>query len=600
MLCADHTRCRDQPIAQAEPAAQRRPGPRGRLDIIDVRRGAEDALQPAAGSESPTRAEGMAGLRIVVVAVVLGLVVAGLVMAAWAASRSQMQRVEELTRLERDDRAHAIGRAVDEAAAALAAVTSGRAWQRAQAALAGVATRLDTDGGQIAVPRGSGRDPEEDERRASSVAADWRQASAGLDDVLAPLLASHAIDSLLVIRRADERVLHDGTGEAGGRVARGLVRGLRSATAGDPLQTAALSALDRPRAGVFLVAAAREDSPFALAAGVSFATLTEASTTRLTLVDEAGRVRSWQHGVHRALDEATARAYVRRAMATAGGVPGTDVSVAALQLAGVPMTLIVEPELAVVRGTWAAFAVPAAMLLVLAVLLLAWLLRQVARTGRNLQPATGDDMGDLTVALPAPAFASHVAGPAEDADGPAPAASAGSSGPQTASADDALRDVQRAWLSAGAIVDDLAGLALVVRRHAEQAAGAVRGTQRDADILLGKAATLGAALGGAAKRARLATVMEGQAGDGAVAAPPGGQEGDEDPASPAFASLRGLARLTSEQAEACTDLHERARQLRDASAQAADVLAALDGYGERLSEAMSRLREFMASHRDAS
>src|SRR5690606_18471536 len=83
------------------------------------------------------------------------------------------------------------------------------------------------------------RDRDDGRGVGSSAAADYRWASGELRSALAPLLASAAIDSLRVVRRADGRVLHDSTGESLGRVVPEIVDVLGTGRAAEGLRVAA-------------------------------------------------------------------------------------------------------------------------------------------------------------------------------------------------------------------------------------------------------------------------------------------------------------------------------------------------------------------------
>src|SRR5690606_13737569 len=123
------------------------------------------------------------------------------------------------------------------------------------------------------------------------------------------------------------------------------------------------------------------------------------SGTRITLIDGTGRMRAWYNGRPSVVSDEAARLY--HAARSNPADPGADQAVARLRIAGVPLTLVVEPRVGSRVTAWASFLWPALGLLLVTGLVMAWYWRRVRGSAPGLPGAGGsmalgddDDTGE--------------------------------------------------------------------------------------------------------------------------------------------------------------------------------------------------------------
>ncbi len=440
----------------------------------------------------------------------LVLLVAALAQLGWSAMRADLERVDDFAGIERDHRVRAITQVADDAAAALAAVVSSSGWRSAATGLERAGARLDAEGGDIAaIAAGldANRDRDDGQAAGSSAAADYRWAVGELRSTLAPLLASASIDSLRVIRRADGRVLHDSTGESLGRVVPEVLRVLETGAAVDGVRVAAYPTLGARPGGLTMAVAEANNGPLVLTASVALASAASESGTRITLVDENGRMRAWHNGRPTAVSDEAARLY--RAAAAQVADPGVDLAVARLRIAGVPLTLVVEPRVGSRARAWTAFLWPALTLVLVAGLAMAWYWRRVRGSVRRppvLAPVpTGDDGDDTGEELDDSVIAIMRAvgriATSRDLTIRVPVTE-----DVTGAISDALNllteETGRAFREVGVVSGDVARATIAVRGQGQRAADAARTELREVDLAAQELAAAARALTGVAELAR--------------------------------------------------------------------------------------------------
>jgi len=440
---------------------------------------------------------------------VLVLLTAALAQLGWSAVRTGAERADDFVSIERDYRASAITRIADDAAAALAATVSSSGWKGAAAGLEKASARIEAEGGDlaaIAIGLDANRDRDDGRAAGSSAAADYRWAVGELRSTLAPLLASASIDSLRVIRRADGRVLHDSTGESLGRVVSEILPNV--GVVSDGLRVVGYPTLDMPGGGLTIAVTEARNGPLVLAANLALASAVNDSRTRITLVDRNGKMRSWQGGRQTAVSDETVRVY--RAALAKEPDPAAGRSVSRLSIAGVPLTLVVEPGAGDGVGAWATFFLSAFTLMLIAGLAMAWLRRRVRGPARSSPDVLGaatlaedaDEEGaalddsviaimravgriatsrDLTIRVPV----------TEDVTG---------------AISDALNllteETGRALREVGVVAGDVARATIAVRGQGQRAADAARTELREVDLAAQELAAAARALTGVAELAR--------------------------------------------------------------------------------------------------
>src|SRR5690606_3100685 len=231
------------------------------------------------------------------------------------------------------------------------------------------------------------------------------------------------------------------------------------------------------------------------------------SGTRITLVDAKGRMRAWYNRRPSALSDEAARLYhaSRANLADPGAYP----AVAQFRIAGVPLTLVVEPRVGSRATARASFLWPALGLLLVAGLVMAWYWRRVRGSAPGLPGAGGsmtlgddDDTGeplddsviaimravgriatsrDLTIRVPV----------TEDVTG---------------AISDALNllteETGRAFREVGVVSGDVARATIAVRGQGQKAADAARTELREVDLAAQELAAAARALTGVAELAR--------------------------------------------------------------------------------------------------
>lgn len=440
---------------------------------------------------------------------VLVLLTAALAQLGWSAVRTGAERADDFVSIERDYRASAITRIADDAAAALAATVSSSGWKGAAAGLEKASARIEAEGGDlaaIAIGLDANRDRDDGRAAGSSAAADYRWAVGELRSTLAPLLASASIDSLRVIRRADGRVLHDSTGESLGRVVSEILPNV--GVVSDGLRVVGYPTLDMPGGGLTIAVTEARNGPLVLAANLALASAVNDSRTRITLVDRNGKMRSWQGGRQTAVSDETVRVY--RAALAKEPDPAAGRSVSRLSIAGIPLTLVVEPGAGDGVGAWATFFLSAFTLMLIAGLAMAWLRRRVRGPARSSPDVLGaatlaedaDEEGaalddsviaimravgriatsrDLTIRVPV----------TEDVTG---------------AISDALNllteETGRALREVGVVAGDVARATIAVRGQGQRAADAARTELREVDLAAQELAAAARALTGVAELAR--------------------------------------------------------------------------------------------------
>lgn len=464
----------------------------------------------APGRWLPVWRRGLADPAIAGCVALLVLLVAALGQLGWSATRAGLEQAEDLVGIERDHRVRAITQVADDAAAALGAVVSSTGWRSAAAGLEKAAARIDAEGvdlAAIAAGLEANRDRDDGRAAGSSAAADYRWAIGELRSTLAPLLASASIDSLRVIRRLDGRVLHDSTGESLGRVVPEALRALEGATVVGEARLAAYPAFGERTGGLAMVVAEATSGPLVLAASVTVASVASESGTRITLIDGTGRMRAWYNGRPSVVSDEAARLY--HAARSNPADPGADQAVARLRIAGVPLTLVVEPRVGSRVTAWASFLWPALGLLLVTGLVMAWYWRRVRGSAPGLPGAGGsmalgddDDTGeplddsviaimravgriatsrDLTIRVPV----------TEDVTG---------------AISDALNllteETGRAFREVGVVSGDVARATIAVRGQGQKAADAARTELREVDLAAQELAAAARALTGVAELAR--------------------------------------------------------------------------------------------------
>src|SRR5690606_17876092 len=249
----------------------------------------------------------------VLLAVALGLL-------GWSAARTGTRMAGDVVGIERDHRVQAVTRLADDALAALRATVSSAGWKGAAAGREKASARLEAEGSDlaaIAAGLDASRDRDDGRGVGSSAAADYRWAIGELRSALAPLLASAAIESIRVVRRADGRILHDSIGESLGRLAPEVLDALVNGRIQDGLLVAAYPTLDSRAGGVTMVVTESRNGPLVLTASLALASAATGADAngRMTLIDESGRMRSWRNGQPTAVSEEAARMY-RAALAS--------------------------------------------------------------------------------------------------------------------------------------------------------------------------------------------------------------------------------------------------------------------------------------------
>ncbi len=444
----------------------------------------------------------------VLLAVALGLL-------GWSAARTGTRMAGDVVGIERDHRVQAVTRLADDALAALRATVSSAGWKGAAAGLEKASARLEAEGSDlaaIAAGLDASRDRDDGRGVGSSAAADYRWAIGELRSALAPLLASAAIESIRVVRRADGRILHDSIGESLGRLAPEVLDALVNGRIQDGLLVAAYPTLDSRAGGVTMVVTESRNGPLVLTASLALASAATGADAngRMTLIDESGRMRSWRNGQPTAVSEEAARMY--RAALASDPDPAASLAVARLRVANVPLTMVVEPGAARMTSAWAGFLWQALVLLVVAALLLAWLRRRLRESDRaqaapgtwrpNSLDADADDSGgelddsviaimravgriatsrDLTIRVPV----------TEDVTG---------------AISDALNllteETGRAFREVGSVAGDVARATIAVREEGQRAADAARAELREVDLAAQELAAAARALTGVAELAR--------------------------------------------------------------------------------------------------
>lgn len=444
----------------------------------------------------------------------LVLLAAALAQLGWSAVRAGTERTEGLVGIERTHRVQAIERLAEDAVAALTATVSSSGWKSAAAGLEKAVARIEAEGDDLAAIAAGidgSRDRDDGRGAGSSAAADYRWAVGELRSALAPLLASAAIDSLRVVRRADGRVLHDSTGESLGRLVPEIADALGAERATDGLRVTAYPSLDTRTGGVTMVVSDRRNGSLVLSAKLALAsaTSTNASRSRVTLVDGSGRMRSWQGGQPTAVSDETLRLY-RAAMAPDAD-PLARLAVARLRIANLPLTLVVEPGPAGIGQAWAAFAWPALALVATAGLAMAWLWRRIRGPGRRRPPGIlrqapmDDELDDDGVALDDSVIAIMRAvgriATSRDLTIRVPVTE-----DVTGAISDALNllteETGRAFREVGIVSGDVARATIAVREQGQRAADAARAELREVDLAAQELAAAARALTGVAELAR--------------------------------------------------------------------------------------------------
>lgn len=442
------------------------------------------------------------------------LLAAALAQVGWSAARAGTEVADDVAEVERDHRVRAIARLADDALAALRATVASDGWKGAAPGLEKAAARLEAEGidlPAIAVGPDGGRDGNGERALGSSAAADYRWAVGELRSALAPLLASAAIDAIRVVRRADGRVLLDSTGETLGRMVPEVLDALAGGRVVDGLQVAAFPTLASRKGGLTMVVAETPDPPLVLTASLALASPAAGADAagRITLVDGSGRMRSWRNGTPTAVSEEATRLY--RASLANDPDPRVARAVARIRVAGVPLTLVVEPEAARQESALAGVLWPALALCLVAGLAMAWLWR---RFRGPAPPASGsprravpDDPdveeggGDLDDSVIAIMRAVGRIATSRDLTIRVPVTE-----DVTGAISDALNllteETGRAFREVGAVSGDVARATIAVREEGQRAADASRAELREVDLAAQELAAAARALTGVAELAR--------------------------------------------------------------------------------------------------
>lgn len=455
-------------------------------------------------------ADPVAAGRIALV-VLLGVALA---LVGWSAARTGTRVAGDMVGIEREHRIQAITRLADDALAALRATVSSAGWKGAAAGLEKASVRLEAEGSDLAaIASGldAGRDRDDGRGAGSSAAADYRWAIGELRSALAPLLASAAIESIRAVRRADGRVLHDSTGESLGRLAPEVLDALVEGRVRDGLQVAAYPTLDSRAGGVTMVVADARNGPLVLAATLALASAATGAdaSARVTLVDQDGRMRSWRNGQPTAVGDEAMRLY--RAALANDPDPAAATAVARLRVAGVPLTLVVEPGRARSSSAWTSFLWQALVLLVVAGLLAFWLRRRFGDPGRvrsagmqrplALEPDADENGGELDDSVIAIMRAVGRIATSRDLTIRVPVTE-----DVTGAISDALNllteETGRAFREVGAVSGDVARATIAVREEGQRAADAARAELREVDLAAQELAAAARALTGVAELAR--------------------------------------------------------------------------------------------------